>query len=117
MLRYLPAYKDAGLASALNFRDPGLDLKAGACMGAGALGWLLWRNRPIRKPLLAAAVPRLAMWSTATVGTSLAAPTATVSPVLLANSTGTLQPLAKTDGKPMVVNLCGGYIPPNCLLP
>jgi len=112
VLRYLPAYKDAGLGSAFDIRDLGFDLMAGACMGAGVLGWLLWRKRSIRGPLLAAAVAGVATWSTATIGASLAAPAASVPPVLLANGAGALQPLAKADGKPLVVNLWATWCPP-----
>jgi hypothetical protein len=56
VLRYLPAYKDAGLGSALDILDLGFDRMAGAWMGAVMLGGLLWCKRSIRIPLLAAAV-------------------------------------------------------------
>lgn len=112
VLSYLPAYQATGLFGVLDIRDRGFDLTAGAIAGGGLLAWWLFRKRALRKPLLVAAAAGVVTWSTATVGASIMAPVATLPAMLLADSVGNAQPLARGDGKPMVVNLWATWCPP-----
>jgi thiol-disulfide isomerase/thioredoxin len=109
--RYLPAY-EGNLLKMLDFRDLGFDGAAGALAGGIVAAWALLRRRALRKPLLAALVAGVATWSVATVAAEHARAPQTVPAVRLVDGGGQPQPLARHDGKPLVVNLWATWCPP-----
>jgi thiol-disulfide isomerase/thioredoxin len=109
--RYLPGY-EGSMVRMLDFRDRGFDLAAGAAAGACMIAWIALRRRALRKPLLVAVTAGVAAWSAATAAAQLAQAPQTVPQVSLIDSSGQLQPLARNDGKPLVVNLWATWCPP-----
>jgi thiol-disulfide isomerase/thioredoxin len=109
--RYLPGY-EGSIAKMLDFRDRGFDLFAGAAAGACVVAWIMLRRRALRKPLLIAAVAGVATWSAASAAAQFAQAPQTVPQVSLVDGSGQPQPLARNDGKPLVVNLWATWCPP-----
>ncbi|HEY4349788.1 MAG TPA: TlpA disulfide reductase family protein [Paraburkholderia sp.] len=109
--RYLPGY-EGSLWKMLDFRDRGFDLFAGAAAGACAVAWIVLRRRALRKPLLIAVAAGVATWSAASAAAQFAQAPQTVPQVSLIDSSGQPQPLARNDGKPLVVNLWATWCPP-----
>ncbi|MFC0401625.1 TlpA disulfide reductase family protein [Paraburkholderia rhizosphaerae] len=109
--RYLPGY-DGSVVKMLDFRDLGFDMAAGAIAGALVVAWTVLRRPALRKPLLIAMAAGVATWSAATVAAQFAQPPQFVPQVSLVDSDGQLRPLARHDGKPLVVNLWATWCPP-----
>jgi thiol-disulfide isomerase/thioredoxin len=109
--RYLPGY-EGSIVKMLDFRDRGFDLVAGAVAGACVVAWIALRRRAVRKPLLVAVVAGVATWSVASAAAQFAQASQTVPQVSLVDSSGQPQPLARNDGKPLVVNLWATWCPP-----
>jgi thiol-disulfide isomerase/thioredoxin len=109
--RYLPGY-DGSVMKMLDFRDLGFDVIAGAIAGALVVVWTVLRRRALRKPLLIAVAAGVATWSAATLAAQLAQPPEVVPQVSLVDGNGQSRPLARNDGKPLVVNLWATWCPP-----
>jgi YD repeat-containing protein len=109
--RYLPGY-EGSIGKMLDFRDRGFDLFAGAAAGACVVAWIMLRRRALRKPLLVAVAAGVATWSVASAGAQFAQAPQTVPQVSVIDSSGQPRPLARHDGKPLVVNLWATWCPP-----
>jgi thiol-disulfide isomerase/thioredoxin len=109
--RYLPGYEGSVLKM-LDFRDRGFDLVAGAIAGACVIAWIVLRRRALRKPLLVAVTAGVATWSVASAAAQFAQPPQIVPQVSVVDSSGQLRPLARDDGKPLIVNLWATWCPP-----
>ncbi|APR40254.1 redoxin [Paraburkholderia sp. SOS3] len=109
--RYLPGY-EGSIGKMLDFRDLGFDLLAGAAAGVCVLAWIMLRRRALRRPLLIAVAAGVATWSAASAAAQFAQAPQSVPQVSLVDSAGQLQPLARNDGKPLVVNLWATWCPP-----
>lgn len=111
VLHYLPSYK-GHLIRMLDFRDLGFDLVPGAVAGAIALLWTLNRKRHLRRAVLLAAAVGVVSWGAATAATGGPPRAAKLPDVRLVDIGGHAQSLARTDGKPLVVNLWASWCPP-----
>lgn len=109
--RYLPGY-EGSIGKMLDFRDRGFDLFAGAVAGACVVAWIMLRRRALRKPLLIAVAAGVATWSVASAAAQFAQAPQTVPQVSVIDSSGQPRPLARDDGKPLVVNLWATWCPP-----
>jgi thiol-disulfide isomerase/thioredoxin len=110
-LHYLPAYKD-NLWKILDYRDQGFDLLPGVIAGACVVLWFVVRRRAMRVPLLAAVVAGAVVWSGATAAVKFSRSPQSIPAVSLRNMEGMQQPLAKRNGRPVVLNLWATWCPP-----
>jgi thiol-disulfide isomerase/thioredoxin len=99
---YLPAYQ-GDVLKMLDFRDQGFDRLPGVVAGALMLLWVVLRRRHLRGAAVIAALAGVFTWSAA----SAFAGTGRESEFLPA-----VQPLARNDGKPLVVNLWASWCGP-----
>jgi thiol-disulfide isomerase/thioredoxin len=108
---YLPAYRTDWI-KILDIRDQGFDPLPGVVVGAAMLAWVLVRRAHLRRAVAVAALAGVVGWSTATWAASLAAREETLPPVALVDLGGHARTLARTDGKPLVVNLWASWCAP-----
>jgi YD repeat-containing protein len=109
--QYFPAY-EGSLLKMLDFRDLGFDPIPGAIAGGCVVLWHVVRRRSLRVPLVLAVAAGSAAWSIATAAAYASRSSATVPAVALIGGDGTPKPLARGDGKPLVVNLWATWCPP-----
>ena len=114
VLQYRDTYLRAPL-SMLDLRDGGWSLAAGLATAAAYGLALLLRRRAMRKPLAAAIVTGVAVWTAGALLLDAAAPDGSRLPALeLRSVEGNELALAAFAGKPTVVNLWATWCPP-CL--
>ncbi|TDN61814.1 thiol-disulfide isomerase/thioredoxin [Paraburkholderia sp. BL10I2N1] len=111
VLHYLPAYRAAPV-TALDIRDLGFDLLPGVVAGALALGWMLLRRRHVRRAVLVASAVGVLGWSVATLAAGASPQDKTVPRLNLPDLGGHVHPLARDDGKPLVINLWASWCGP-----
>jgi thiol-disulfide isomerase/thioredoxin len=110
-LHYLPAYRD-NLWKILDYRDQGFDLVPGLVAGACVVVYFVVRRRAMRVPLLAGVVAGAVVWSGATAAMNVSRSPQSIPAVSLLNMEGVPQSLAKTNGRPVVLNLWATWCPP-----
>lgn len=109
--QYLPAYR-GDVLKMLDFRDLGFDLTPGVVAGALVLLVLLVRRRQVRRAVVLAVFAGCVSWGVATAFAGTGEETAFLPAVKVLDMNGNLQPLARNDGKPLVVNLWASWCGP-----
>jgi thiol-disulfide isomerase/thioredoxin len=108
---YLPAYRSHWI-NAFDIRDLGFAPLPGVVTGVVVLLWLLARRTYIRQPVIIGAIVGALCWSTASTAAWLFAPKGTLPQAPLIDMSGHAHTLARTDGKPLVVNLWASWCGP-----
>ena len=112
VILWFDTYRAAPWWSMLDIRDGGFTPWAGIVAALGVALWRGWRQRTLRKPLIAGLAAGALVW-----GTLFGALRMTEKPMLPALALTTLAGApadlaALADGKPMVVNLWASWCPP-----
>ncbi|MBC8740322.1 redoxin family protein [Paraburkholderia sp. UCT31] len=108
---YLPAYK-GDVPKMLDFRDQGFDLLPGVVSGALLLLWMVARRAHVRRATIFAALAGVFSWSVATAFAGTGSESAYLPAVNVVDLNGKVQPLARNDGKPLVINLWASWCAP-----
>jgi thiol-disulfide isomerase/thioredoxin len=108
---YLPAYRTDWL-KIFDIRDLGFDLLPGLFVGVVLLLWVLVRRAHVRRPLIVAAIVGFVCWGGASAAVHGFGPQETLPRLALADVSGHARTLARTDGKPLVVNLWASWCAP-----
>ncbi|MCK2147487.1 TlpA family protein disulfide reductase [Marinobacter alexandrii] len=113
VIRYFEYYQN-DLWGIIDIRDSGFDILSGLIGALAVLGWKLWRQPAIRRPLGSAAAAGLLTWGAVSLLVSLIENQSRAVPdsplARLDSRPITLSEVA--DGKPMVVNLWASWCPP-----
>ncbi|WP_181373011.1 TlpA disulfide reductase family protein [Massilia glaciei] len=113
---YVARFADLYLAapvSILDIRDGGFHLKSGLLAGAVVAGWLTWRDKAGRKPILAATLAGAAVFLlVAIVQIVRPAPTLNLPQLALERIEGGSLALAGLAGKPVALNIWASWCGP-----
>lgn len=108
---YFPAYHGDALKM-IDVRDFGLDALPGVTAAALTLIVQSIRRRHGRRAVLLATLAGFVTWSTATAFANMREATTFLPAVNVLDMNGNSQPLARNDGKPLVVNLWASWCSP-----
>jgi thiol-disulfide isomerase/thioredoxin len=108
---YLPAYR-VDWIKVFDIRDLGFDLVPGVIVGVLVLLWAIVRRAHVRRPLLVAAVVGFLFWGGAFAAVKVFGRDEVLPRLALVDVSGHGRTLARTDGKPLVVNLWASWCPP-----
>jgi thiol-disulfide isomerase/thioredoxin len=108
---YLPAYRSEWI-KILDFRDLGFDWLPGVIVGVAVLLWVIVRKAQVRRPLIVAAVVGMLSWGGAMGAVKVFQQEEVLPELMLADISGHARTLARTDGKPLVVNLWASWCAP-----
>lgn len=111
VLNYLPAY-DGNLLAILDFRDQGFDLIPGVIAGGCVSIWYLLRRRSMRGPLVVSLVTGILVWCAASEVAKFSVEPQSVPAVSLFDVSGVREPLARSGGRPTILNLWATWCPP-----
>lgn len=113
VLIYLEHYQD-NLWTLVDIRDGGFSIAAGLAGAAVVTAWKLWRQPPLRRPLIMALASGLIFWGSVTLLTGFIDSRYRQLPearfTRLDGASASLRELA--DGRPLVVNLWASWCPP-----
>jgi thiol-disulfide isomerase/thioredoxin len=108
---YLPAFRSDWI-KIFDIRDLGFDLLPGVVVGVLVLLWTIVRRAHVRRPLIAAALVGFLCWGAATAAVKVLGQEAVLPRLALVDVSSHGRTLARTDGKPLVVNLWASWCAP-----
>ncbi|BCF94062.1 TlpA disulfide reductase family protein [Paraburkholderia largidicola] len=111
VLQYLPSYRGNFLPM-LDIRDAGFAVIPGIVAGIAVAGIAAIRRSAIRRPLAIAAISGLIAWGIAGEVAERSDQPSHVPAISLSDEAGMPQPLARNNGKPLVVNLWATWCGP-----